>query len=180
MFVLGLHDIQFGTALNAHGKLLAALGELALQCCNLVLLLKCLQAEVDALLLHLYLLFMQVTILLLPLFAFLIYGTQQVGVAEHEDGVALLQHCTLITYYALYIAVLKSIQLYCHYGVHKPFHFDELQERSLDNFGYAYTLLAYAAPRRRDGKHYRVHEQGNKGCARNNVHQVLTVPWLRW
>ena len=167
---------EFGTALDAHGELLAALGEFSFEACQLMALLQGLHVERDALLLHLYLLFAEVALGLFPLLALFLYGAHEFGIVEHEDGVATAYHGTLFADNLFDEATLEGIDLYGHDGVHDAFGFEKLHEGGFLNGGNLDALRLDALTAWGECHIDGVDNDACKYKASKDVHAVLNIP----
>ena len=174
--VVLLQHLQFRLALDAHPALLAALLEGLFKRGHLVGGLQRLLTEREGALLHLYLLLAVVSLLVFPFCLLLVDGAEQFGIGEHQDGVAHLEHGTVLGHNALHVAVFLRIEPYGLDGAHEAFHINVFHEGGfghIDNLVFLGINLQLArAQRKNDG----IDGKGQKGKACEEVIEVLSVP----
>lgn len=169
-------NVEFGTAFHAHAILLARLLQLTLQIAHLIALFKCLQFEVNALLLHLNFLFAQVAHGLLPLFTLLLNGAQEIGIFQNQNGVTLLEHRAFFAHNAVNKSAFEGIELDGRNGMYEPLGFDKFHEGRFADRSHLDVFTLDLLSARRERNNNRVNNDGNQGATAHDVPAVLRVP----
>ena len=176
IYIVRLHNVHLGLALDAHLEFLATLFQLAVQIGNLVLLVKRLLLQRQRFLLHLDFLFLEVAAGLFPLQLILANGIDERVVGKDNDGVALVQKASFLGDDALHGARLAGVEQDGGDGMDDAFHIDIFGEGT---FGGGDGLHAVGAEidgagreQQRDG----IGHEGGERNAQRNGQAVFHIP----
>ena len=168
--------VELRLALDAHAAFLATLFKGLFENGHLVCRIQCLLTKRQGTLLHLYLLFAEIPLLVLPFHLLLVDGAQEFGIAQYENGVAHLQHRPLFCHNAFHESALQRVEPNGLDGLHQTFHIHIFPERGFHRLDDAMRLGIDLELSRTYRKEDGIAGTDDEDCTSQYMKQVPDIP----